>query len=107
MSAPKPAGPPKPEDATADDLELVPDKDALFAMRMGFYRGPRGRMVRFPGTKTTLESEEAQRQEGMHILDVLRKAGMRLYRFRGRWVRYGGEIGGPADNPPYKKWEKD
>ncbi len=100
-------GPPKPEDAKADDLEPVPDADAIFAMRMRFYRGRRGRMLRFPGTKTNMESAEAQQREGQYILDALRSAGMFLYRLRGRWVHYGGENIGSSGAPPVKRWEKD
>jgi hypothetical protein len=78
-----------PEDSPLAVAKAAYDR----GMRMQFYRRRRGRMLRFPGTKNTMESEEAQRQEGQYILDALRKAGMLLYRLRGRWVRYGGEAG--------------
>lgn len=98
-------GPPKPEDAWPEDLELVSDDDAIFAMRLQFYRGRRGRMLRFPGTKLNMESDDAQRQEGLYVIDGLRARGIFLYRLKGRWVRYGGEMGG--DVPAFRKWKRE
>lgn len=63
-------------DPKPGDLVLIPDDDVAFALRLGGYRDNRGRMKRFPGTKTNYESDLAHNAESERVIKALRSQGV-------------------------------